>query len=315
MTDENKTPRPVSSSQGRDSHSYDTTPTEIFPPVDEPRPVSSSQNEHGRTREEQYSQPRDPYGESGPRDGYGSRGEYGSREYDQRDYGQREYSPRDYDPRDYYDERPRQYFPGEGGSSRVGASRGGNDYVTRNEVLESENYALQDELRALQEQKNHDDEELDTLRDELESKSRLVKGVFAIAALATLLVLVLLVWNPLSNEGDTAAKDAEISQLQGKVDQLTQERDKALKNTDDSDGQLSAAREKVVGEQERADKAERALKDAQSDLDRVTRERDQARAELKEARENPETVTETRIVTAPDEEDSLSSGVRGLLER
>lgn len=273
----------------KDPYGSSDAPTEMFEPVTPEnvrnyegnnRAVTSTnsyQSDYGN----QYTQPQDPYSN--------------------RDYGYTNSQPR----YDEYDNRPRQYFPNEPQNARTG----GNDYITRNEMLEDENQRLRNEYTSLQNQKHEDDEEYNNLQEDFKKKDNLYKTFLVTTMLAAFLSLILLFWHPLGG-GTKAdpAKDAEISQLKGQVDQLTKERDEAIKNTGDTNGQVTNLQKQLNEERNRADEAERNAKNLQSDLDRTLKERDEARAAADRAT-TPTTVTETQIVTVPGE--SSNSNSRG----
>lgn len=274
----------------KDPYGSSDAPTEMFEPVTPEnvrnyegnnRAVTSTnsyQSDYGN----QYTQPQDPYSN--------------------RDYGYTNSQPRYND----YDNRPRQYFPSEPQNARTS----GNDYITRNEMLEDENQRLRNEYTSLQNQKHEDDEEYNNLQEDFKKKDNLYKTFLVTTMLAAFLSLVLLFWHPLgsSGEANNAAKDAEISQLKGQVDQLAKERDEAVKNTGDTNGQVTDLQRQLNNERNRADEAERNAKNLQSDLDRTIKERDKARADADKAA-TPTTVTETQIVTVPGE--SSNSNNRG----
>ena len=267
----------------KDPYGPSDAPTEMFEPVtpenirkyeENTRTVTSS-NTYQPDYGGHYNQPRDPYSNS------------------------------DYNPRyDDYDNRPRQYFPNEPQNARTS----GNDYITRNEILEDENQRLRHEFTTLQNQKHEDDEEFNDLQADFKKKDNLYKTFLVATMLTAFLAIILLFWHPLgtASEANDAAKDAEISQLQGEVDKLTKERDEAVKNTGDTNGQVTDLQKQLNDERSRADEAERNAKNLQSDLDRAIKERDEA---IKDAEKSatPATVTETQIVTVPDESDSSNS--------
>lgn len=244
MSDNNKPNTPVTSSKNyddtptqhinttpKDPYSSSDAPTETFEPVtpenvrkyeENNRSVTSS-NTYQSEYETPYDQPRDPYSTN--------------QNYNYTD---------PYSRHDEYDNRPRQYFPNEPQNARTS----GNDYITRNEMLEDENQRLRQEYSSLQHQKNEDDEEFNNLQEDFKKKDNLYKTFLVATMLMAFLALILLFWHPLGSAGETdnAAKDAEISQLQGQVDQLTKERDEAIKNTGDTNGKQQNFLKDVEGQ-------------------------------------------------------------------
>ena len=246
MTDNKPKPH-VSSTNYNDNAPYTNTPKDPYGPSDAPTemfdPVTpeniqkyEENTRHNTSRqsnyEQQYNQPRDPY------------------------YN-REHSPQ-YSTYDEYDKRPRQYFPNEPQTGRTT----GNDYITRNEILEDENQRLKNEFNALQNKKHEDDEEFNSLQEDFKKKDSLYKTFLFTTLLVGFLAIVLLFWHPLgaASEADSAAKDAKISQLQGEVDKLTKDRDEAVKNTGDTNGRVTELQEQLNSEKDRADEAERNAK-------------------------------------------------------
>lgn len=283
------TPTQHTNTTPKDPYSPSNAPTEMFEPVtpetvrnyEENNRAVTSSNSYQSDYSNQYTQPHDPYSNH--------------------DYGYSNSQAR----YDEYNNRPRQYFPNEPQNARTG----GNDYITRNEMLEDENQRLRQEYASLQHQKNEDDEEYNNLQEDYKKKDNLYKTFLVTTMLAAFLSLVLLFWHPLGGGTEVdPAKDAEISQLKGQVEQLTKERDEAVKNTGDTNGQVTDLQKQLNDERNRADEAERNAKNLQSDLDRTIKERDEARADADRAA-TPTTVTETQIVTVPGE--SSNSNSRG----
>ena len=242
------------------------------------RPAASSQT-HQPTYDTYYTQPEDPYSTNTYNTSY-------QNQYDTQS-----------------DNRPRQYFPDQ--PRNIGHS--GSDYITRNEMLEDENQRLRHENTTLQNQKDKDDEEFNDLQDDYTKKDNLYKTFLFTTMLAAFISIVLLFWHPLESP-ENASKDNEITQLQTKVDELTKERDEAVKNNGDTNTQVKDLQKQLDDERGRADEAERHNKNLQSDLDRAIKERDEAIADVEKS-STPTTVTETQIVTVPD--DSSSSNGRG----
>lgn len=270
-----------------DPYSASDAPTEMFEPVraenhHNPQPATSSRTSYP-AYDTYYTQPSDPYNNqpSNP------------------------YNNQPNDPYTQNPNQPRQYFPNEPRN----ISHSGSDYITRNEMLEDENQRLRNEYTSLQNQKHEDDEEYNDLQADFKKKDTLYKTFLVTTILAAFLSLILLFWHPLGGGSEAdPAKDAEISQLKGQVEQLTKERDEAVKNTGDTNTQVADLQKQLNNERSRADEAERNAKNLQSDLDRAIKERDEAIADAEKS-STPTTVTETQIVTVPDE--SSSSNGRG----
>lgn len=293
---QNKTPATSSTNHNTESNRHTTpsdpysasdAPTEMFEPVrvenrHNPQSTASSQTTHP-TYDTYYTQPSDPYNNQ-PSDPYNNQ------------------------PNDPYTQnpnQPRQYFPNEPRN----INRSGSDYITRNEMLEDENQRLRNEYTSLQNQKHEDDEEYNNLQEDYKKKDTLYKTFLVTTIIAAFLSLILLFWHPLGGGTETdPAKDAEISQLKGQIEQLTKERDEAVKNTGDTNTQVADLQKQLNNERGRADEAERNAKNLQSDLDRAIKERDEARADAAKP-STPTTVTETQTVTVPD--NSSNSNSRG----